>query len=119
MAKICFCTFWYKIYLVLFVFNFDYMRKSKLRNIKKVRAIRDAILLTKNGGRVKTLLLKMPNVTGYSLGYHDNYYGSGNKVTITLEGGFTHSFSGYGDGVKFINQAGEFAYMKWVKNYCK
>ncbi len=76
------------------------------------------LIATDNAGRALTLLMKLPNVEGYRTGYHDNYYGSGSSITITLKGGFTHHFSGYGDGVKFVSQAGEFAYMKWVKNYC-
>ena len=92
------------------------MRKFRFNKVKKVRRIMSELVSTDNVGRALTLLMKLPNVEGYSTGPHDEYYGSGSRITITLNGGFTYSFSGYGNGVKFVNQAGEFAYIEWLKN---
>jgi hypothetical protein len=93
------------------------MASCRLNKIRKIRKIMSELILTNNIGRGLTLLMKLPNVEGYSTGVHDEYYGSGSRITITLKGGFTHSFSGYGNGVKFINQAGEFAYLKWITKF--
>jgi len=90
------------------------MRSRKLKNIKKVRRLRDELCGTKNTGRAKVLLLKLPNLTGYKIGPYDSYYGSGASITITLKGGYDYYFGGYERIIFYIKEAGLHAYMKWI-----
>jgi hypothetical protein len=92
------------------------LRLIRYRRIKAYRKKRDEILSCQNNGRALTLMKQLPNIKDWSYGPHDEYYGSGHRITIFLAGGFSYHFSGYGNPIKFIRKASQFAYLEWVKS---
>lgn len=78
--------------------------------------MRDEILQCDNTGRALHLLFNMPTVTRYQTGPYDYFYGSGRRVTITLQGGYEHSFAGYKSLLEYTKDAAMFVYKKYIKN---
>ena len=91
-------------------------RKARFLRIKYVRKIRDEILNSNNYSRIRHLIKKLPNVSGWSTGYATSYEIQ-KVVTLKYNGGFEYSFSGYGDFIEGFKAMAQHAYIRWIKTF--
>ena len=71
------------------------MRCIRLRQIRKIRSIRDELLKSGNTGRMRTLLFLLPDVSKIVIrsgGWSPTF------VEITLNDGSTHNFNDFWEG---------------------
>jgi len=84
-------------------------KKTKLNNYRRVRAIRDQLLKTKNEGRQRRLVMELPNTSNIHL-----ISGWTCRCELELEDGYTI----YNTGDDCLIKCGIAAYMYWLKNNC-
>lgn len=90
------------------------MKCETMARIKKRRKFRDEVLTCKNEGRLKYLIIELPEVTGYTLTESWNE----GKVEVTLREGY--QYTEHGDSaVKALVNIGLFLYHRWRKEYLK
>lgn len=82
-------------------------RKEKLNLIKSVRAIRDEMLTCENNGRLRKLLLDMPNI--YSVSFRD--YGMSYSAEIRMDTGHEYRMN----DSDCLRKLGILAYFEWIK----
>jgi hypothetical protein len=88
----------------------DFEQQRRLDQIREVRAMRDEMLTCDNLGRMKHLLMEMPEVRGYEITDYEIRKG----VVLKLKGGFEYGFSGYGDLTHGFKAMAEKAYECWL-----
>ena len=87
------------------------MKYQKLNEIKKMRSIRDEVLICNNDGRLRKLIDSFNNVSTYE---HRTGGWRESCITVRLDNGY--EFTEYSDGIindNCLNKMGLFLYHLW------